>query len=93
MLVLAGDVVTGDAEVPPMFVPPITVVGELTMVGIEGIATVVGPMLTSDGFIMGAMLDIPIAMDSTVRPSRLSTENDAFRGVLRAIVLRRSCSC
>jgi hypothetical protein len=92
-LVVTFDALTGDIELPPMFVPPIVLVPELTMVGIEGIATVVGTMLTSDGAIMGAMLDIPVAMESTLRPSRLSTESDAVRGILRAIVRRRSCSC
>jgi hypothetical protein len=67
--------------------------------GIGFIATDVGLMMTGIGldmagvgFIMGDMAGIPAPIDSRDLPSSISTEIDAFRRVLREIILRRSCS-
>jgi hypothetical protein len=69
------------------------------MTGIGFITTGVGLMMTGigldmagAGFIMGDMAGIPDPMDSRARPSSISTEIDAFRRVLREIIVRRSCS-
>ena len=83
-----------------MFVPPIMFVVDSPMVGVEltttgagfiGIPIGEGLMMTGLGFDMGTMPVIP-DIESSRRPSSVSTENEAFCDVLRAIALGRSTS-
>ncbi len=62
------------------------------MTGVGFIMTGVGFIMTGVGFIMGPMAGIPDPMDSRSLPSSVSTEIDAFRRVLRAIILRWFCA-
>ncbi len=74
-----------------MFEAPVIVMGELDMPGMF-ITTGIALITTGVGFAMDPIPGIPDAMDSRVRPSSVSTEIDAIRGRLRAIVLCRFCS-
>jgi hypothetical protein len=96
---VVGTLATPAGELDPTGVGFIMTGVGFIMTGIGFITTGVGLMMTGigldmagAGFIMGDMAGIPDPMDSRARPSSISTEIDAFRRVLREIIVRRSCS-
>ena len=88
----ALDLLSSDVEVGPVFGTLDVFVPEFDMPGIGFIMPGVGFVMPGIGFIIPPMPDIPDAIDSRFLRSSDSTEIDAFRGVLRAKILRRSCS-
>ena len=97
-------VVVVDAEVPPLFVA-VDMVGALDIVDVGLVITGIElgmpidsfialaiDVTTGVGLIIDPMLGITEVIDIICRPFSLSTESDACRYVLRAVVGRRSCS-